>query len=93
MVTLCHAERRYIQKTSEYGGRYQKLDRFKIYHKARYRCYICDVRVEVTPKLVDNQASLDHIIPLSKGGDHTYENTRCCCRKCNLEKGDGSRKG
>ena len=31
---------------------------------------------------------LDHIIPLSKGGAHTPENTQCVCRQCNSEKAD-----
>lgn len=31
---------------------------------------------------------LDHIIPLSKGGDHTYRNTQLLCRACNAAKSD-----
>jgi 5-methylcytosine-specific restriction endonuclease McrA len=28
------------------------------------------------------------VIPLSKGGGHTWENLKCCCIKCNLRKSD-----
>lgn len=87
MVYLCRAEQRYIQKTSEYGGRYDRVNRFRVYEKARYRCYLCRIKVVVTPLQVDNAATLDHVVALSKGGDHTYSNTRCCCRRCNLKKG------
>jgi len=30
---------------------------------------------------------LDHIIPISKGGQNTVENLVLCCRHCNLSKG------
>ena len=29
----------------------------------------------------------DHVVPLSKGGDHTYENIRLACWACNTAKG------
>lgn len=31
---------------------------------------------------------LDHIIPLSRGGSHTYKNTQLSCRSCNQLKRD-----
>lgn len=32
--------------------------------------------------------SIDHIIPISKGGDHTWENVQLACRRCNTIKRD-----
>jgi 5-methylcytosine-specific restriction endonuclease McrA len=32
--------------------------------------------------------TMDHVIPLSKGGTWRRENIVFCCSKCNLEKGD-----
>lgn len=32
-------------------------------------------------------ASIDHIVPLSKGGGHFQENLRYCCLTCNMRKG------
>jgi 5-methylcytosine-specific restriction endonuclease McrA len=32
--------------------------------------------------------NIDHVLPRSKGGLHTWENVVACCRRCNLRKGD-----
>lgn len=36
----------------------------------------------------DNYPSIDHIIPVSKGGTHTWDNVQLAHRKCNREKRD-----
>lgn len=33
-------------------------------------------------------ASLDHIVPLAKGGSHTYGNVQCAHLRCNIVKND-----
>lgn len=35
-----------------------------------------------------NEATLDHIIPLSKGGFHLWHNVQLLCRQCNVRKSD-----
>lgn len=49
--------------------------------KARYqqRCVYCAKKTDLT---------MDHIIPLSKGGQHTMENILPACRSCNSRKGN-----
>jgi 5-methylcytosine-specific restriction endonuclease McrA len=32
--------------------------------------------------------SIDHVLPRSKGGDHSWENVVACCRSCNIRKAD-----
>ena len=34
--------------------------------------------------------SLDHVVPRSRGGTHTWENVVSCCRRCNHLKADRS---
>lgn len=36
----------------------------------------------------DNYPSIDHVIPLAKGGTHTWNNVRLAHRKCNIVKSD-----
>ena len=43
-------------------------------------CYWCNT------KLNKNNTHLDHLMPLSKGGEHTLSNLVISCRKCNLSK-------
>jgi 5-methylcytosine-specific restriction endonuclease McrA len=44
-------------------------------------CYLCG------KELGDDALSLDHVIPLRRGGTHTPENLRIACRSCNSRKG------
>lgn len=37
-----------------------------------------------------NQPTLDHVVPLAKGGDHTRANSQLLCRRCNSSKNDRS---
>lgn len=32
--------------------------------------------------------SIDHVLPRSRGGEHSWENVVACCRSCNIRKGD-----
>lgn len=42
------------------------------------RCGYCDASAN----------TIDHIVPTSKGGENSWENTVACCNKCNQHKGD-----
>ncbi len=44
-------------------------------------CYLCD------KKLTAKTATIEHILPLSRGGNHTPENVKIACGRCNSSKG------
>jgi len=46
------------------------------------RCIYCNV------KLTDHNATSDHIIPISEGGNNTQVNLVVCCKKCNGDRGN-----
>jgi len=59
-----------------------RLSRKSIYERDHYTCYLCgDVFSE-------GKLSIDHVIPLSKGGRSSWENMVTCCKRCNWDKGD-----
>jgi 5-methylcytosine-specific restriction endonuclease McrA len=59
-----------------------KLTRKAIYERDNYTCYICG------KEFGESKLTLDHIIPMSRGGKNSWENLITCCQKCNWEKGD-----
>lgn len=70
----------------------ESVDPFKVFERDKWRCQLCGVR---TPKAKrgtyePTAPELDHIITLAEGGEHSYRNTQCACRKCNGAKSSRS---
>jgi 5-methylcytosine-specific restriction endonuclease McrA len=61
-----------------------------IFERDEWICGLCHDPIDKWRRGPDDwyRATLDHIIPLSKGGLHTYENTQAAHWICNMEKGD-----
>lgn len=53
-----------------------------IYVRDKYTCGYCG------KKCNKHELTIDHILPISKGGKTTFQNCMTCCKKCNLEKGN-----
>lgn len=61
---------------------YTQKERSIIYQKDNGKCYLCG------KELLYSEMTLDHVIPLAKGGADCMENLRCCCSNCNSWKAD-----
>lgn len=64
---------------------YEPINRMVVFANYNYHCAICECE---TPLYLigsnrPNEPTIDHIIPLSKGGSHTYNNVQLLCRYCN----------
>jgi hypothetical protein len=76
-----------------YGVRYTNVSRRVVFERDGWRCQLCGHAVlrkakrhRVTRRLHPRTASLDHIIPMVKGGDHVEQNCQCACLSCNVRK-------
>lgn len=56
-----------------------KLTRREIFMRDDHTCQYCGLRA--------NDLTIDHVIPRSRGGPHTWENLVSACRACNHRKG------
>ena len=69
--------------------RYEAIDPYKVFERDNWMCGICFAPVDRDTVAPDPlSASLDHRIPLSKGGNHVWDNVRCAHFGCNSIKSD-----
>jgi 5-methylcytosine-specific restriction endonuclease McrA len=59
-----------------------RLSRKEVFIRDNYTCQYCGIRTR--------DLTLDHVVPRSKGGPHTWENLVSACRHCNHRKGGKS---
>jgi len=75
-------------RTNEPIGDFSRLD---IYRRDDWVCQICKKPVDKTLSFPDPYcASLDHIVPLSRGGTHESRNVQLTHLSCNTSKGNRS---
>ncbi|MBI4336726.1 MAG: HNH endonuclease [Chloroflexi bacterium] len=55
-------------------------NRLQVYERDNYQCRYCGLEV------TDKGATLDHVKPVSMGGDNSLENLVTCCLTCNAIK-------
>lgn len=65
-------------------GTSRRLSRRAVFARDRFRCQYCGA---------DSRLTVDHVIPRSKGGAHTWDNVVTSCAPCNLKKGDKTPSG
>lgn len=54
------------------------LTRTALMHRDRFRCGYCGTKA----------TTIDHVLPRSRGGTHTWDNCVACCASCNHRKAD-----
>ncbi|MEW2302565.1 HNH endonuclease [Streptomyces sp. NPDC006655] len=78
----------YKKRAEKFGVRYTAFPREWVFERDGWICGLCDKPVDrhlAYPAPMS--ASLDHVIPLSRGGHHEPENVQCSHLTCNVRKG------
>ena len=73
------------RRAKQHGVAYEKVDPLAVYERDGWMCGLCgepvDRRLQWPHPL---SASQDHIVPISQGGPHTFDNVQCAHLECNL---------
>lgn len=65
------------------------VERLVVLERDEWTCYLCGIVTDPDADALDRRSpTVDHVIPLSRGGDHSYANVRCACLSCNSQKAD-----
>lgn len=64
------------------GVRCEAFTRAEIIRRDGRCCYLCGKK-----DLADEQIHIDHMTPISRGGDHSRANVSVACSECNTAKG------
>lgn len=82
------ARKRDRQRARRAGVAYSYVSRAKVCARDRWMCGLCGCKVDRMLAYPDDMcASLDHIVPMSRGGPHEYDNVQLAHLRCNINKG------
>ncbi|MBD2576857.1 HNH endonuclease [Oscillatoria sp. FACHB-1406] len=70
---------RLLVNSGERTWKVPPVNRREVLRRDAHRCQYCGSTKKLT---------LDHVIPRSKGGKHTWDNVVTACERCNSQKGD-----
>jgi len=59
-----------------------RFSRENVYLRDNYECQYCGLKFSI------KDLTLDHVIPVSRGGPKDWKNIVTCCRLCNQKKGN-----
>ena len=85
---VAHTKARHTRRAQKEGVLYEIFDPQDVFERDGWRCQHCHKKVQWLGKSPNHllYPNLDHIVPLSKGGEHTKRNTQLLCRECNAKK-------
>ena len=79
--------RRYVNVPRR-GARWNRM---AVLRRDNFNCIYCGIRLGQRQRgrvLLKTDFTIDHILPLSRGGKNGWGNTACACAQCNQRKGN-----
>ena len=81
--------RSHERRARKLGTQVEDIRAIDIYERDIWLCGLCATPVDPDSQYPDPMSpSLDHVLPLSRGGTHTYENVQLAHLTCNVSKGN-----
>lgn len=66
-----------------------KIDHLAVFEAHRWTCYVCKKPIDRRLRFPHFMAAtIEHIVPLSMGGTHTWDNVAASHARCNWERGN-----
>lgn len=76
------------ERASAYGAVYEPVNRRRVFERDGWLCQLCQQPIDPDLRWPDpGSASLDHVVPISRGGEHSYRNVWAAHLDCNCSKG------
>ena len=68
----------------------EDVSRHEVFERDGYRCHLCGRKTDRRQTVPHPRSpTIDHIVPLARGGKHERSNCRTACFRCNCIKQDG----
>lgn len=82
--------KRLSKRAKKYNAFIEKIDPFVVFEKHLWKCFYCEIAtpIELIGTRNLSAPTIDHVIPFSKGGLHSYSNVVNACLRCNCTKQD-----
>lgn len=83
-----HKETKHRRRARKKGATVERFTSLELFNRDGWKCQLCGCRVRKYKTMNHpREATIDHIIPLSRGGKHALVNCQTACRQCNTIKG------
>jgi 5-methylcytosine-specific restriction endonuclease McrA len=78
-----------VQRARKHGCRIiERFDREDVFERDHWQCQDCGIQCAAPNPFDRTAATVDHVVPLHLGGDHSKANAQTLCLSCNARKAD-----